>query len=443
MSLFVDCCSSVYHNSTLTLHHRCTTSEYVDMIKKLTNRTLKEIKTLKQTYDVRDTVIKGFLLRVSPSGNMTYYLQYRNADGLQKHYKIGTTGNVTPVQARDIAEKKSGDVLNGIDVQADRKVKRKEAERTRFNTLGGFLHNTYKKWAMEHLRHGNEAIKRVERNFDYLSPRPLLEVNAWVIEKWRTDRLKAGITKVTVNRDIASLKSVISKAVEWDVIPYNPLAKIKPLKVTSLGRVRHLSDAEEKNIRKKLYERDEKLKKGRDSGNEWRSKRGYELYPDISGCTYADHLTPITLLTINTGLRRGEIFNLKWEDINLKSKTLTVQGATSKSGETRYIPLNSESLEILKQWKKQSIKGEYVFPAKDGNRMDNIKSAWSSIRESTKIKDFRFHDLRHTFASKLVMKGVPLNTVRELLGHADLKTTLRYAHLAPDHKADAVSLLNS
>lgn len=413
------------------------------MKKKLTTRTVNPLIAQDKPYEVVDTEIKGFLLRVQPSGAKTYSFSYRNSDGMRQRYKIGDASSLTPQQARDIAEKESARVASGIDIQAERKVKRKEAEITRFNTLGGFLHNTYKKWALEHLRHGNEAIKRVERNFDYLSARPLLEVNAWVIEKWRTERLKAGITKVTVNRDIASLKSVISKAVEWDVIPYNPLAKIKPLKVTSLGRVRHLSDAEEKNIRKKLHERDEKLKKGRDSGNEWRSKRGYELYPDISDCTYADHLTPITLLTINTGLRRGEIFNLKWQDINLKNKTLTVQGATSKSGETRYIPLNSESLTILKLWKKQSSKGEYVFPAKDGNRMDNIKSAWTSIRESTKIKDFRFHDLRHTFASKLVMKGVPLNTVRELLGHSDLKTTLRYAHLAPDHKADAVSLLNS
>lgn len=413
------------------------------MIAKLTNRSVKALKAKKQPYDVRDTDIKGFLLRVSPSGNMTYYFQFRNADGLQKHYKIGTAGNLSPVQARDIAEKKSGEVSSGIDIQEDRKIKRKEAERTRFNTLGGFLHNTYKKWALAHLRKGEDQIKRVDRNFDYLSSRPLLEVNAWVIDKWRSERLKAGIAKVTVNRDIAGLKSVMSKAVEWDVIPYNPLAKIKPIKVTSLGRVRYLNTNEEKCLRKKLLERDKKIKDGRDSGNQWRERRGYEKFPDLKGCAYADHLTPITLLTLNTGLRRGEVFNLIWKDINLNSKILTVQGTTSKSGETRYIPLNSESIEVLKQWQKQSNSKQYVFPAKDGRKLNNITSSWTTIMTETKIKDFRFHDLRHTFASNLVMKGVPLNTVRELLGHADLKTTLRYAHLAPDHKAEAVSLLST
>ena len=84
--------------------------------------------------------------------------------------------------------------------------------------------------------------------------------------------------------------------------------------MTSLGRVRYLSASEEKVLRKKLLERDIKIKDGRDSGNEWREKRGYEIFPDLKGCTYSDHLSPITLLTLNTGLRRGEVFNLKWDD---------------------------------------------------------------------------------------------------------------------------------
>ncbi len=167
------------------------------------------------------------------------------------------------------------------------------------------------------------------------------------------------------------------------------------------------------------------------------------MLPSLQGAHYADHFSPIVLLALNTGLRRGEVFNLKWEDINLRSKTLTVLGATAKSGETRHIPLNDEAVETLKNWKAQSKKQERVFYGKNGARLDSIRRSWAKLVTDAKIKDFRFHDLRHSFASKLVMKGVPLNTVRELLGHADLNTTLRYAHLAPDHKADAVALLNS
>ena len=413
------------------------------MIAKLTSRTVKALKPRNKPYDARDTDIKGFLLRVSPSGNMTYYLQYRNADGLQKHYKIGTVGNISPVQARDLAEKRAGEIAKGIDVQEHKKIQRKQAERSRSRTLGGFLNKRYKEWASEHRKDSVENMKRIERNFSNLFTRPLGEINSWVIETWRTERLKSGISKVTVNRDVAAIKGVISKAVEWEIIPYNPLAKVKPLKVQSLGKVRYLNDSEETSIKKCLNVRDRKIINERASGNEWRKVRGYELLPDLIGCKYADHLTPIVLLGLNTGLRKGELFNLDWSDINLKSKTLTVQGKTSKSGETRYIPLNADALNILKQWKGQSRKSGFVFLAKDGKRLNNIQTSWENVIKDSKIKNFRFHDLRHSFASKLVMKGAPLNTVRELLGHGDLKTTLRYAHLAPDHKADAVALLNS
>jgi integrase len=84
-----------------------------------------------------------------------------------------------------------------------------------------------------------------------------------------------------------------------------------------------------------------------------------------------------------------------------------------------------------------------VFKNRNDNRFVDIKKAWQSVLESAEIENFRFHDLRHHFASRLVMLGVPLNTIRELLGHSDLATTLRYAHLDQGHKADAVALLEN
>ncbi|GAA6151858.1 tyrosine-type recombinase/integrase [Pseudoteredinibacter isoporae] len=115
---------------------------------------------------------------------------------------------------------------------------------------------------------------------------------------------------------------------------------------------------------------------------------------------------------------------------------------TSKSQKTRHIPLSPTAIDVLNKWRKQApTRGGRVFPADDGGKLDNVRKSWATILKLAEITRFRWHDMRHDFASKLVMKGVPLNTVRELCGHSDLNTTLRYAHLAPDHKADAIALI--
>jgi len=410
---------------------------------KLTNRSVSALRPHTATYDVRDTEIKGFLVRVRPSGSMTYLLQYRNKDGVQKHFKIGLVGNIKPAPARDMAEIEAGRVAQGIDIQEARKEHRITAQRARHGNFEGFFDNEYLPWIKEHRKSWRDTETRMRTNFGFLFDRHLTEINAWTIDKWRSERIKKGASKETINRHIAALKAMLSKAIEWEIIEHHPLAKVKPLKTDKGAKVRYLTEAEETKLRKALQKRDMKIKSGRDSANRWRQERGYELLRDLKGAHYADHLSPIVLLTLNTGLRRGEVFNLSWDDINLRSKTLTVEGETAKSGNTRHIPLNDEAIELLKNWKAKNKKQERVFPGKNGARLDNITSSWSTLVKDAKINNFRFHDLRHSFASKLVMKGVPLNTVRELLGHADLKTTLRYAHLAPDHKADAVALLNS
>lgn len=149
-----------------------------------------------------------------------------------------------------------------------------------------------------------------------------------------------------------------------------------------------------------------------------------------------DHLSPAVLLSMNTGLRRGELLALLWTDINFHEKRLTVRGAAAKTGDTRHIPLNDEALTVLEDWRRDSREWERVFPV-----TTSFKTAWSALLERARITRFRWHDLRHHFASRLVQVGVPLTTVRELLGHGSLTMTLRYAHLAPNQTRDAVSKL--
>lgn len=141
---------------------------------------------------------------------------------------------------------------------------------------------------------------------------------------------------------------------------------------------------------------------------------------------------------MNTGLRRGELLSLLWTDIDLEGKLLTVRGVTAKSGDTRHIPLNDEALTALKDWRLDSSEGERVFPV-----ATSFKTAWGALLKRAEVTGFRWHDLRHHFASRLVQAGVSLNTVRELLGHGSLTMTLRYAHLAPNQTRDAVSRLIS
>jgi integrase len=156
----------------------------------------------------------------------------------------------------------------------------------------------------------------------------------------------------------------------------------------------------------------------------------------------ADYMKPLVLVSINTGMRRGEILSLTWGDIDFTNAIITITGNVAKSGKTRHIPINTEAFDILKQWrKKKEFSQGLVFAGKNGKKQKSVKRAWAGILKLAKITKFRWHDLRHHFASKLVMASVDMNTVRELLGHSDMTMTLRYAHLAPEHKANAVGRL--
>jgi integrase len=151
------------------------------------------------------------------------------------------------------------------------------------------------------------------------------------------------------------------------------------------------------------------------------------------------------IVSLNTGIRQGSLFRLRWSDIDFQEGILTVRAVNAKNEKTVHIPMNETLTCTLMKWKEQTAgDGEkLVFPSpKSGKIMDNCKSAWAKLLKDADISNFRWHDMRHDFASHLVMNGVDLNTVRELMGHSDLKMTLRYAHLAPAVKMKAVETLD-
>jgi len=410
----------------------------------LTVRTVKAIKPESKPYRVWDIELKGFHIRVQPSGSMSYYFHYRTEEGRAANYLIGKAGTLSPVQARDAAKLKVSEVTQGHDVQAEKKQKRIESRKAKARTLEGFIRAKYGPWALANRKTGQGTLDRLELHFSNLYSKRMEAITVWEIEKWRSERRKAGRAATTINRDISVLKGVLSKAVEWGQINTNPLAKVKPIKTDNLGVVRYLSSDEEIALRNALDAREKKMRDGRGSANEWRRMRGYPLLPDITATPFADHIKPMVLLSLNTGTRRGEVFSLTWEAVNLNTAMLTVLAKTAKSNKTRHIPLNDEAKAALENWQAQTgATHGLVFPGRDGNRLDNIKRSWATVLKLAGITGFRLHDLRHSFASRLVMAGVDLNTVRELMGHGDIKMTLRYAHLAPEHKAAAVAKLTA
>jgi len=192
-----------------------------------------------------------------------------------------------------------------------------------------------------------------------------------------------------------------------------------------------------------LLERENQLKLQRKSANQWRNNRNYSLLPEFAEEECCNYLMPMILLSINTGLRQGELFNLKWSMVDLSEGSIILSGNITKNNTSRYIPLNNEAMGLMQNlYKNSALKEGLVFPSKNNQPFNNIKRSWSSVLNKAQIKDFRWHDLRHHFASKLVMAGVDLNTARELLGHSDIKMTLRYAHLAPEYKINAVKKID-
>jgi integrase len=177
-----------------------------------------------------------------------------------------------------------------------------------------------------------------------------------------------------------------------------------------------------------------------------RSERETPLLPPLDK-EFVDYLRPSVLLSLATGIRQGAMFSLLWGDIDFNAKTITLRGDGAKNSKTATLPLCDDALDILDSWKGQSENTgdeDLIFPStkKPGEQMTEIKTAWRHILEAAHIKKFRWHDLRHSFASSLVQAGVDLNTVRELMTHSDMKMTMRYAHLAPENKLNAVQVLN-
>ena len=211
----------------------------------------------------------------------------------------------------------------------------------------------------------------------------------------------------SVNREIACLRHVFSKAVEWEMMEQNPFTKGKAL----------VAKANNKRFRYLTEEEIERL-----------------LVNSVN-----DYTKDIVTAVINTGMRRQEVLNLKWNQIRIGFIYLD----KTKTNESRQIPINDDLAELFRAIRKRNqLKFDYVFCDNKGRPFKQINKSFQASLKKAGIEDFRFHDLRHTFASHFVMRKGSLKDLQELLGHKTLAMTMRYAHLSQEHKKKAVNLLN-
>jgi integrase len=374
-------------------------------------------------YEVRADKPHGLLLRVQPSGKRTYYVQV----GRGRRIRIGPADTYTLKQAEERAKK----VL--LDPEAA-STKAKPG-----TTLLEYIRSSYEEHALARLKNGAVSVARVKAVWKPLLNKRVADLAKADVDKIRNKRLLAGIQPATVNRDVASLRSVVTHWVAHNKGAEHPLRDLDALDVADDETVRYLAPDESARLRAALAERDAAAAKARAHANEWRLARGYEQLPTIDG--YSDHLTPMVLLTLNTGMRQGELFSLAWENVDMRRKTISVLASHSKGNTTRTIPLNAEAMAVLTTISPAKPAGLVFCSPVTGGRFNNVKKAWAELTKAAEVPDLRWHDLRHDFASQLVMRGVPLFTVQTLLGHKNSRMTQRYAKLAPGTLADAVDRL--
>jgi len=403
---------------------------------KLSPTALERLRKNPPTRRVDHTIdnLDGLLLRVppKPSGRRvwraSFWLRFRYG-GDRHWHKINQFpldgGQEVLATAIDTARSKAREML--ADLAAGKNPLAAPTELT----FAKFVTEFYGPWVRANHKDPEGTLNRLA--LFGLDEKPLRAIKLGHIEAWRTKTLAAGRKPATVNRRLNILKAALARAVDWDLLEEHPLKKLKPLRVDRRGVIRFLTPDEEARLLAELEARDATKRAERDSANAWRQKRGYDQLPPLG--TYCDDLTPIVLLAVNTGMRRGELWKLRWGDVDLKGGGLTIRGENSKAGQSRHIPLNTTARKVLK-----TIRGDATpLPNVPVFSAAEFKSAWTRVLRDAEIERFRFHDLRHTFASKLVQAGTDLAVVRELMGHADISMTLRYAHLANRQLTAAVN----
>jgi integrase len=312
------------------------------------------------------------------------------------------TGNIGPVSktvAKEILAKKKA-----------------EAVEDRYELPSKKPSPLFEAMAEEYLRYyqANRRPRSVERHqmaYQALqrvfAGKRLADINPFLIEKYKRLRKESGRSEVTINRELAFLKNLFTMAIKWGKANENPVSQVRFFREDN-GRTRFLTEEEEARL--------------------------------VGACSQS--LRPLVITALHTGFRKSELLALRWEHVDFRHHLITVEAAYAKNGETRSIPMTATLTETLRVLKGKGEPSTPVFLTHTGTPYRHIAKVFGAACRRAELTDVTFHDLRHTFASRLVMAGVDLPTVQALMGHKTIAMTMRYTHLAPGHKRTAISVLD-
>ncbi|NIY79487.1 integrase arm-type DNA-binding domain-containing protein [Celeribacter sp. HF31] len=362
---------------------------------KLTKRFVEGLEVETADYFVWDRDMSGFGIRVYPSGKKTYLVQYR-AGHRTRRVTIGQHGVLTTEEARNEAKQLLASVARGEDPSAQRRAKRHAP------TIAGLCDRFLEEYVDQHCkpttaRDYHSIIRRFIR--PKLGPIAIAEVSRADVVAFHHELRD---TPYQANRAASMLSKLFNLAEDWGLrqAGTNPARRIK--KFREEEKKRYLSDAEQIRL-------------------------GEVLADTLEEGTESLYVVSAILLLIYTGCRLSEILTLRWDYVTSHHLELP----DSKTGRWR-IPLPREAYDILMDLPREKGNPFVILGDVDGQPLVNLQKPWRRIRERAGLNDVRIHDLRHTYASVAMKDGIDPFTLKEILGHKNLTTTLRYAHLADD-----------
>ena len=338
----------------------------------------------------RDPKDKSLMLYVQPRGK-TWYSRVNGSDKSIGYFPALSIETARQIHRKRLLENKGhisptltlGQYIDDVDVpKSDSKTVPAKAR----NLKNAFLKSGVKFWD-----------KRIQ------------DIKSQDIEDWRQEYLEEfGVANGTLNSYTVYLKAALGRAVKRGYLPSHPLADFKQLPEDH-HRVRYLLDDERKRFLAQLDKR-------------------------------TDFLKPFCLVALNTGMRRNEILSMRYEHLDLTARVIRIP--ETKSGRHQTVPMNDKVLQAIKAWAGGKLPARgLIFGNAEGVQRHGRMKVWDRFIDLCEIDDFRIHDMRHDFASQLVLKGVNIYEVQKLMRHSDIKLTQRYSHLRDESLLNAVNLL--